>query len=367
MVDKDDSLERKLTYDGVVHHPLGGGSYVFKRRYVEYLVRNISKNNLRISIGAQPNSSPHFGTLVVFNLAYVLGQKISERIETIKPEIFFEVIDTAPSETRKIDGIDYQISLRDSKVADGCLGEYFELLDLLKRFTGIDYTVRRQRGFNSQQGIPRILRKIVQNREIIAPILDPQNGLLRIRVACSDCGLTDKNGINTKYYDDKIGSYCPEHGWFETYFDGESEKFEFNTPLRNLVRGIIYAADNQNVEVPFEWLRVTGSDYAGYYQEQLLYKVASLLGTPAHELPTIVYAPLIVDWSGAKLSKSLYVKQNAYRDLPPYLVNYGEFRNKHGEAGVKKMFEEVSLWLEESYKLFRNYSVYYFMELFKND
>lgn len=366
MVNKDNSLERRLVHDGVVHHPLGGGSYIFKKNYVEYLVRGISKKNLKISIGAQPNSSPHFGTLVVFNLAYALGQKILERAETIKPEILLEVIDTAPSETRKIDCVDYQISLRYSKVADSCLAEYFELLQLLKGFSGIDYTVRRQTDFNSQPEIPRILRKIVQNKDILAPILDPQNGLLRIRVACSECGLTDKKGINTKYHEDRLESYCPEHGWFETYFNGESEKFEFNTPLRNLIRGIVYGKDNQNTAIPFEWLRVTGSDYAGYYQEQLLYKAASLLGTSAHELPTIVYAPLIVDWSGAKLSKSLYVKQNAYKDLPKYLVNYKEFRSKFGEKGLKKMFEEVSSWLEESYKLFRNYSAYYFMELFEN-
>ena len=45
MVDNNYPLKRKLIHDGVVHHPLGGGSYVFK-------------NNLRINIGAQPNSSP---------------------------------------------------------------------------------------------------------------------------------------------------------------------------------------------------------------------------------------------------------------------------------------------------------------------
>ncbi|HIG93920.1 MAG: hypothetical protein QT02_C0002G0009 [archaeon GW2011_AR9] len=365
MVDKDYSLERRLTYDGVVHHPLGGGSYVFQRNYVEYLARNISKQNLRISIGAQPNSSPHFGTLVVFNLAYALGKKISRG--TIKPEIFFEIIDTAPSESVEIGGIDYQISLRYSNVANSCLGDYFELLDLLNSFSGISYTSRKQRDFNSEPEIPKILKNIVQNRDLIAPIIDPQNGLLRMRVACSDCGLTDKKGINTKYYDDRIESYCPEHKWFETYFEGESEKFEYNTPLRNLIRGIVYTRDNQNKEVPFEWLRVTGSDYAGYYQEQLLYKTASLLGISAHELPTIVYAPLVVDWSGAKLSKSLYLKQNAYKNLPQYLVNYKKFRDELGEKGAKKMFEEVSLWLEEPYRLFRDYSVYYFLEIFKND
>jgi hypothetical protein len=40
-----------------------------------------------------------------------------------------------------------------------------------------------------------------------------------------------------------------------------------------------------------------------------LYKAAALLGVPPTDLPTIVYAPLITDWSGAKLSKSLYVKK----------------------------------------------------------
>ncbi len=320
------------------------------------------------SIGAQPNSSPHLGTLVVFNLAYVLAQKMALCPDSIQPEIFFEVVDTAPSETRTTGGVDYQISLRDSKVAESHLEEYFELLELLKRFTGVGYTLRRQRDFNSQQSIPQILRKIVQNKEIIAPILDSQRGSLQMRVACSDCGLTDKKGVNNKYYDDRMESYCPEHGWFETFFDGESAKFEYNTPLRNLIRAIVYASDNQNDDVPFEWLRVTGSDYAGYYQEQLLYKVASLLGTPAQELPTIVYAPLVVDWSGAKLSKSVYVKENAYKYLlPPYLVNYDQFREKLGEEGVRKMFEEVSSWLEDSFKLFRSYSVYYFMELFGDE
>ena len=367
MIDKEDLLERRLTHDGIVHHPLGGGSYVFKKGYVDYLVRQITKKKVRVSIGAQPNSSPHFGTLVVFNLAYALAQKIPACSDTIHSEVFFEVIDTAPSETKTIGGINYQISLRDSKVAENHLEEYFELLELLKSLTGVNYNVRRQSDFNSQPGIPQILRKIVQNRETIAPILDSQRELLRMRVACSDCGLTDKNGVNNKYHDNSMESYCPEHGWFETSFDDESAKFEYNTPLRNLIRALIYSLDNQNENVPFEWLRVTGSDYAGYYQEQLLYKAASLLGTAAQELPTIVYAPLVVDWSGAKLSKSLYVKQNAYKDLPQYLVNYDKFRDKFGEDGVKKMFEEVSSWLEASFKLFRSYSVYYFMELFGNE
>ena len=123
MVDKGDSLERRLTHDGVVHHPLGGGSYVFKNGYVDYLVMQLSKERARISIGAQPNSSPHFGTLVVFNLAYALAQKNSVHSNSFRPEVFFEVIDTAPSETMTLNGIDYQISLRDNEAAERHLEE----------------------------------------------------------------------------------------------------------------------------------------------------------------------------------------------------------------------------------------------------
>ncbi len=261
----------------------------------------------------------------------------------------------------------YQVSLRGDKVVDIYLEEYFELLKLLKGFTGIDYSIRRQSKFNSQSEIPGILKNIVKHRETIGPILQPQTGLLRMRVACPKCGLTDKRGIKNKYFENKIRSYCPKHGFFETFFDKNSERFEYNTPLRNLIRAIVYSKDNQNSKKSFEWIRVTGSDFSGYYQEQLLYRSASLLGIPAYKLPQIVYAPLILDWSGAKLSKSLYVKKNAYKYLPQYLVNYSEFKKKFGEDGLKKIFMETISWLEESYKLFRSYSIYYLMEVLEND
>ncbi|RMF94785.1 MAG: hypothetical protein D6734_06945, partial [Candidatus Schekmanbacteria bacterium] len=92
-----------------------------------------------------------------------------------------------------------------------------------------------------------------------------------------------------------------------------------------------------------------------------------ILGYSAHEISKIIYSPLVVDWSGAKLSKSLYVREGAYKDLPPYLVNFREFRKRLGVKGLERLLQETSLWLEEPYRLFRNYSVYYFMEMFGYD
>jgi hypothetical protein len=62
-----------ILHDNVVHHPLGGGSYVFKEKYIDYILEHVSKSDVRISIGAQPNGSPHFGTIVTFSLAFSLA------------------------------------------------------------------------------------------------------------------------------------------------------------------------------------------------------------------------------------------------------------------------------------------------------
>ena len=38
----------------------------------------------------------------------------------------------------------------------------------------------------------------------------------------------------------RIISYCPNHGKYVVYYNKESNKLEYNTPLRNLVRGMLY-------------------------------------------------------------------------------------------------------------------------------
>ena len=97
---------------------------------------------------------------------------------------------------------------------------------------------------------------------------------------------------------------------------------EYNTPLRNLIRAIIYGKINESNDYDYQIIRITGNDYARFYQEELLYKVGALLNYNITKFPIIVYCPLVTDWSGAKLSKSLYVKEGAYKDLPKYLINY---------------------------------------------
>lgn len=351
--------------DGKVYNPLGGGSYVYKDSLIQYLHSQLRKKTIKISIGAQPNSSPHFGTLEVFCLAFSLANMLKAYDNNLEISVLFEMVDTAPAIAKTINNTNYQISLRESGEMNKYINQYYEILNQLSNLSGISYEVRGQSDFNRHSSIPSIVRKIINNRETLAPILEPKNRILRIRAACPICGLTDKQGIENTFNGDKMICFCPEHGKFEVDICQETYRLEYNTPLRNLVRGLVYLTDNEDKNTEYQWLRITGADYAGFYQEQLLYKTTDLLGYSVSKLPMILYAPLVTDWSGAKLSKSLYVKEGAYKYLPSYMINYDNLRKEKGSIGLSKVYNEVHSWLEEPYKLFRNYSIYYFMEVLK--
>lgn len=351
--------------DGKVYNPLGGGSYVYQDSLIQYLHSQLRKKKVRISIGAQPNSSPHFGTLEVFCLAFSLANMLKNYDSELEVSVFFEMVDTAPAIAKIIDNKKYQISLRESGEMDKYIDQYYEILEQLSTLSNVSYQVRGQKEFNKHASIPEIVKKVIDNREVLAPILEPKKHIIRIRAACPICGLTDKRGVENEFVGDKMICFCPEHGKFEVDINKESERLEYNTPLRNLIRGLVYSIDNQDEALDYEWLRITGSDYSGFYQEQLLYKTTDLLGYSVSKLPMILYAPLVTDWSGAKLSKSLYVKEGAYTYLPSYMINYDNLRKELGTMGLLKLYTEVHGWLEEPYKLFRNYSIYYFMEVLK--
>lgn len=351
--------------DGKVYNPLGGGSYVYQDSLIPYLHSQLRKKKVRISIGAQPNSSPHFGTLEVFCLAFGLANMLEAYDNQLEVSVFFEMVDTAPAIAKMIDNKKYQISLRESGEMEKYIDQYYEILEQLSTISGISYQVRGQKEFNEHASIPNIVKKVIDNRETLSPILEPKKHIIRIRAACPICGLTDKKGIENSFVDNKMVCFCPEHGKFEVNIDQESYRLEYNTPLRNLIRGLVYSMDNQDESLDYQWLRITGADYAGFYQEQLLYKTTDLLGYSVSKLPMILYAPLVTDWSGAKLSKSLYLKEGAYKYLPSYMINYDNLRREKGTLGLTKVYEEVYGWIKEPYKLFRNYSIYYFMEVLK--
>ena len=129
--------------------------------------------------------------------------------------------------------------------------------------------------------------------------------------------------------------------------------------MRNLFRNSLFGSDPSA-----SWIQVVGGDYAGFYQEQLLWR--PLMDTPLRQLPLLVYSPAILDWSGAKLSKSLYVKRSAYDYLRDtnleYMLRYDLF--VASPFNLEHVYCVCCNWIEEPYKLFRAYSIYHLHALF---
>ncbi|KAF7586210.1 hypothetical protein BBP40_009289 [Aspergillus hancockii] len=291
-----------IPHDGVVHHPLGSGSYYFKEDLTRYLNDKCSRRAIALHIGSQPNCSPHIGNMITFATGFALAAALKKEFQR-EVRVKFVYVDSAPAPGQHvtINSVRYQKSLKHTGDFGANQTIFARVLDQLSELSEIPYEVETQDLWRLNPAFPTVLRSIVARRRILGPHLSPRTGKLAIRVSCpyEGCGLADKHGVNNQYHGDgRITFVCPNHG--EHHVDPASvqdlKRLEFNTPLRNLIRILICS---QNSET--SWIMCTGSDYAGFYQEQMTWR---LLERP-EIAPIIFYAPLILDWSGVKLSKSM--------------------------------------------------------------
>ncbi len=268
--------------------------------------------------------------------------------------------------------MEYQKSYR--HVPDALLkhvNDYDEIFDLLHKWSGISFRALRQLDFFEQPHMPSLVRYLVAHRERLGRQLSPKYHNIAIRAACpvEGCGLAEKHGRNNVYGDETITFTCPEHGSHSVDLNSPSDvaRLEANAPTRNFLRSMAHLCD-----VSAHHIRVTGSDYAGTYQEQLLTVLwpngRRKLAIPSQgRVPNIVYAPLITDWSGAKLSKSLYVKEGGYEVMKllgsECLCSYAKLKEQYGEKGLEGLWKEVGMWFDEPKKLFRPFSVEYLMRV----
>jgi len=298
------------------------------------------------------------GTIVNFATAFCIASRLA-RDEGRTASVCLDIVDTAPSQQISIDSVTYQRSQRFTGEMHEYMPDFIGVLDELRDYYGVAYRTRNQADFLSLASVPLILHDIIEDREKLGASFSPRTGRLGIRSACPHdaCGWADKHGIRNTYNNTTITFYCPHHGSYHVDYSSlaEVKRLEFNTPLRNIIRARAFSQDPEH-----SWIRLTGSDYAGYYQEQLLWRH---LSTPV----VIFYSPLIIDWSGAKLSKSLYVEEGAYQYLKDsgvdYLLSYTKFLEQGRDLRV--IFNEVADWVDHPYKLFRPYSVSYIHSVFE--
>jgi hypothetical protein len=222
--------------------------------------------------------------------------------------------------------------------------------------------------------MPSILRYVTTHHLTLGHQLSPKHGKLALRAACpvAGCSLAEKHGQLNTYHPssstdtERITLHYPRHGPHTIRLTNPREvaRLEANAPTRNLLRSMSQLLDTRAHHV-----RVTGADYAGTYQEALLLRPlaawSARTGLAAGRTPHILYAPLVVDWSGAKLSKSLYVREGGYDMMKVFgtdgLCSYRVLKERvgGGAEGLRRVWEEVGRWMEDPKRLFRAWSVEY--------
>ena len=345
-----------VRHDGQTHHPLGSASYYFQKELISFIDYHCVRPRITLHIGAQPNSDPHIGNIVTFTTAFALASALKERTAR-EIRIKFLFVETAPTAGQDVlvHDVRYQKSLAKTGDFSSNQSAFTKVLERLSLLSGVPCDVETQDFWRQNPRFGPVLRNIISKRSVYGPRLSPETHKLAIRAPCPLCGLAEKHGLTNQYYDDsKIIFTCPTHGTFEInlHSSDQMKHLEMNTPLRNLVR-VLLCTEDQDVS----WIFCTGADYAGFYQEQLCYRLVE----QKPESPMIFYAPLILDWSGSKLSKSLYVKQGAYKYMSEaglgYMLDVKQLLD--AESGLEALFVEVEGWVAEPYKLFRSYSVEY--------
>ena len=336
---------------------------------------------LYVHVGAQPNNSPHFGTITVFTSASIIAQFAQQNYGSIRGEfdakvgqaipwpddleviVSLDLVDTAPDNAERIergDGLQYQRSHRSTNAHQKFLPDYKELMSQLSTRYGVEVHITTQHDLMSSPYLCDVLLEILSVERDIRSELAPEKEALALRRACPvpGCGIAEKHGIRNRYHlngrHSTIEFYCPDHGYHQVSLSNPDEvkTIEMNTPLRNLVRTRIYAKDTEDSRkdpgAPLRMhMKVTGADYAGFYQEQLLWRQLSRLPNPTP--PVVFYTPLITDWAGSKISKSLYVKDGAYKYLKDtnmeYVLSYEKMK-EHG-VDIEKVFDLIEEWMKD--------------------
>jgi hypothetical protein len=207
----------------------------------------------------------------------------------------------------------------------------------------------------------------LDNETNFIPLFNPSGDNLHIRIQCPICGFIDKSVVNLKkektiegYY--KLTNTCFDHGDFNVMLSPDSSEFiDTNTPITDVIQRATFIEEDKNSKALS--IMQDGNDWSGVWALNVFSKGLDLLGYPINVQPYHFYSPLITDWSGAKFSKSVYVTSETYNYLPKGLINFEYFIQNYGEKGMEILWSTAQEWVNDPKKLFRDYSVDYFVKI----
>lgn len=327
-----------------------------------------NQEKIIINTSAQPNNSPHLGTITTIMCAFALARKIKQELK-VKTEVQFDELENSPAEmlvyNNDIYYKDQKHSFANGKTKESInMKNFNDILTNISSLSGIPFSIRTYSEFQRNRYVRRTLIEIINEKDFFRRLLFPSTTTLHIRTICPICGLGKKN-INTlaenhNNSEIKLYGYCPCHGNYEIKVNENNDEYvDINTQLRDLTKGAAMLNDDKNQNTLT--IMLDGGDWSGVWAQRM--HTEGLVKLGFKEFPIRLFAPVILDWSGAKFSKSLYLKENAYKDINNAFINYNNFINMYGKDGIKKLWNEVKSWIDEPKRFFRNYSIDYFQDV----
>jgi hypothetical protein len=335
------------------------------------------RRSIHVYHAIQPNSHPHIGSVTTLMTTFALARHFAEYFN-VPVRITLDALENSPgyAEQKIVDGLVYERSLSDTHQGDRSLAEVYMdsfglLLDDLAARTGIPYVIRWYREFQALPLIRQQLAHMLRNYDKFAPIVSPSKKRLHVRFPCPTCRYVDKAAVTVRLVQSDperviLAARCPEHGAHRIELRDDNDAWmDMNTPLRDLAKGMLLIEEWQRTTtLP---MTIAGGDWAGMWPLRVFCEGLALLGFPYRGVPPRLFAPIITDWSGAKFSKSLYVRGGAYDYLPRGLVDFSTFQETYGRPGLDKLWSEVQTWVCDPRKLLRNYSIEYFQMILQDD
>lgn len=330
---------------------------------ITYVIDDIARlsnirdtNEVVAHYGSQITNHPHLGTMVSAMCAYAIAKHIAEQND-VPSRVNFTFLENEGGIVKIVNGIKYQRMLCDEH--GGAFEEYLnsfrDMFSKMSSLSGVPLTVDSYRDLQAKPLARKTLLKIIDNQNTIIPIVTPLRDKVGIRFKCPECNYLDKHYKTlemTEYVPGEMARFtsrCFDHGEHEhTITPSNQDFFDVSGMIRNIMKEVVLGSQSGR-SYP---IIIKGSDWIP--TAMMVSEALEELGYSRNQRPQRMFTPLVLDWSGAKLSKSEIEDEKS-----PFL-SYPEFIKTYGAEGLKKLWDEVSSWTGDTRKFYRHYTVDFF-------
>lgn len=337
------------------------------------LVRDRMAESLECNLlcAIQPNSPPHIGTITTLMCGFALARKFKMDLKK-EVSICFDQLENAPAKEMNIDGKKYSLQLSQvfndgRSVNEKNMISYYKLLDELSALSGVRYFVRTYAMLQANETFRKSLLTIMNEKDKYGKILSPSNHLLKVRFPCPQCGFAEKSSktLDISFVSNEkavLVASCPNHGKYSISVTPYNDEYiDTNTAIRSVLKAVVASCEYQKTKTVS--LMVNGSDWAGMWLQRIYIDALAELGYYGKDIPLHIFTPLIVDWSGAKLSKSVYVDTDSYNYLSAGFMDYDLLKEEYGNNITTILWKEILGWVQTPKLFFRNYSIDYLQKI----